>query len=135
VAEFFNLKRGLNIDISFRCPLECYACDRQRGYRNKGFSVPGQDMTIEQFEKIIHCFHKISFAGNLSDPTGNKKLIDFLKICYEHKKSTHIMTAATHRPFEWYIKAFKSNPKARWTFGIDGLPEESCLYRINQDGE
>ena len=135
MAEFFNLKRGLNIDISFRCPLECYACDRQRGYRNKGFSVPGQDMTIEQFEKIIHCFHKISFAGNLSDPTGNKKLIDFLKICYEHNKSTHIMTAATHRPFDWYIKAFEVNPKARWTFGIDGLPDESCLYRINQDGE
>ena len=45
------------------------------------------------------------------------------------------MTAATHRPFNWYIKAFEVNPKARWTFGIDGLPDESCLYRINQDGE
>ena len=23
----------------------------------------------------------------------------------------------------------------RWVFGIDGLPKDSCMYRINQDGE
>ena len=35
---------------------------------------------------------------------------------------------------EWYIQAFKANPDARWIFGIDGLPEESEMYRKNQDG-
>ena len=34
-----------------------------------------------------------------------------------------------------YISAFKSNPKANWIFGIDGMPEESKQYRVNQDGE
>ena len=35
----------------------------------------------------------------------------------------------------WYIKAFKANINARWIFGIDGLPNESHNYRVNQDGE
>jgi len=33
----------------------------------------------------------------------------------------------------WYESAFESNPNAEWHFGLDGLPEESHLYRINQD--
>lgn len=36
---------------------------------------------------------------------------------------------------EWYIKAFQANPKARWFFGIDGTPDVSHKYRINQDGQ
>ena len=35
----------------------------------------------------------------------------------------------------WYNKAFKTNKDTRWIFGLDGLPEESCMYRVNQDGE
>ena len=46
-----------------------------------------------------------------------------------------VATAASHRPMSWYKKAFELNPRPLWRFGIDGLPEESCLYRINQDGE
>lgn len=135
LAEFFNIKRGLNIDISYRCPLECYACERQRKYRNNGLKVPGRDMTYEQFEKVSKTFHKITFAGNLSDPIANPDFPAFLRLCYEQKKSVNVMTAASHRSLEWYKKAFEACPTARWTFGIDGLPEESCLYRINQDGE
>ena len=33
------------------------------------------------------------------------------------------------------MKAFKANPEAKWVFGIDGLPEQSHIYRINQDGK
>ena len=51
-------------------------------------------------------------------------------------KICHIATAATSKKHkkDWYIKAFEANPEAKWTFGIDGLPDESCMYRINQDG-
>jgi sulfatase maturation enzyme AslB (radical SAM superfamily) len=54
-----------------------------------------------------------------------------------HKKSikVEIHTAASQKSKAWYIKCFKANPLAEWLFGIDGLPEESNLYRINQDGE
>ena len=32
-------------------------------------------------------------------------------------------------------KIKKANPNAKWVFGIDGMPEQSHLYRINQDGK
>ena len=35
---------------------------------------------------------------------------------------------------DWYVKAFNANPNATWYFGLDGLPEESHKYRVNQDG-
>ena len=44
------------------------------------------------------------------------------------------MNASSAKSKEWYIEAFKANPNAVWCFGIDGLPEESKIYRINQDG-
>ena len=133
---FFSLERGVNVDISNKCPLECYACDRQKGYRNNGLKVPGADMTLEQFQKVLKQFDKFLFAGNLSDPISNPLLIDFLRLAYEHnKRQVKVVTAASHRTLEWYQKAFDANPKAQWTFGLDGLPEESCLHRINQDGQ
>jgi MoaA/NifB/PqqE/SkfB family radical SAM enzyme len=135
VDYFFSLDRGINLDISNKCPLECYACDRQRGYRNHGLKVPGADMTIAQFKKILPMFRRILFAGNLSDPISNPLLIDFLKLCKQHNKPSKVVTSASHRPLEWYAQAFESNPSTQWIFGLDGLPEESCLYRINQDGE
>ena len=46
-----------------------------------------------------------------------------------------IQTASTGKPKSWFIKAFEANPNARWQFGIDGLPEESHKYRVNQDGQ
>ena len=44
-------------------------------------------------------------------------------------------TAATGKPERWYEKAFSANPRAEWTFGIDGLPHDSHKYRVNQNGE
>ena len=58
-----------------------------------------------------------------------------LKMCYEKNVDVQISTAASHRPEEWYVKVFEANPKAKWIFAIDGLPEESNMYRINQDGK
>ena len=54
-----------------------------------------------------------------------------------HKKNVRceIHNAASQKSKEYYIKCFKANPDAHWVFGIDGLPEESHMYRINQDGE
>jgi MoaA/NifB/PqqE/SkfB family radical SAM enzyme len=135
IDYFFSFERGINVDISNKCPLECYACDRQRGYRNNGLKVPGKDMTVDQFKKIMKNFGNFLIAGNLSDPVSNPYLVDFLHLTYKSKMKTSIVTAATHRSLDWYPQAFKANPDAGWTFGIDGLPEESCLHRINQDGE
>ena len=97
--------------------------------------VPGRDMTIEEYEKIISYFNYINFCGNISDPVMNKWFIDFLKINYERSIPCEVQHAATGKKLSWYKKAFKTNPNAHWIFGLDGFPEESHIYRINQKGD
>lgn len=126
--------RWINIDASARCSLECPKCIRQ-SLKKQNIPIPGSDMTIDQFEKIINYFDGVTFCGQISDPIFSPKLIDFLKMCKIKNKSCHVHTAASQKTEQWYEKAFKSNIDAKWIFGIDGLPNESHLYRINQDGE
>ena len=126
--------RLINIDSSHRFPLECPKCQRQ-AIRRLGFKVPGRDMPWEDFIKIAKFFKKgLIFCGQISDPIFNPKFIKMLKYCYDNKIPIGLNTAASQRPIEWYKKAFEANLKALWIFGVDGLPEDSHKYRINQDG-
>ena len=43
--------RGVNIDLSARCTLECPMCSRTK-LKKQGLKVPGEDVTFEQFKKI-----------------------------------------------------------------------------------
>ena len=130
---FFSRTKYTNIDISHRCPLECTACQRQQHWKNKGLSVPGYDMTIDDFIKISKWFDRIHFCGQLSDPIHHPRFKEFLKIVKYHK--VMVSCASSYKPKSFYFDSFKVNPAAEWIFGIDGLPEESNTYRINQDGE
>ena len=130
---FFSRTKYTNIDISHRCPLQCPKCSRQYNYRDKGLSVPGHDMPIDDFIKISKWFDRIHFCGQYSDPIHHKQFKEFLKIVKYHK--VMVSCASSHKPKNFYFDAFKVNPNAEWLFGIDGLPEESNTYRINQDGE
>ena len=141
--QFFMNRRSLNIDIGFRCPLECPRCQRQRGWRNFGKKVPGRDLTLDEIDKISDYYKSINFCGQLSDPVHHPKFPEILNLLYNkgdkrlHKDSikVEIHTAASQKSKAFYIKCFKANPLADWLFGIDGLPEESHKYRINQDGK
>jgi len=64
----------------------------------------------------------------------NPNLAEFLKITYNKNILTRVSTAASYRSKEWYVNCFESNPYAEWIFGIDGLPEQSHIYRKGQDG-
>jgi len=132
--NFFN-RRSLNIDITHRCALDCPRCQRWGDYRKYGKKVPGIDISISQMKKIISFYNDINFCGQYSDPVHHPKFIEIMKLTLENNITCSVHNASSAKPKDWYIKAFKSNPKARWVFGIDGLPKESHLYRINQDGE
>jgi len=133
IYDFSN--RKINIDSSHKCPLECPKCQRQ-AIRKVGHKVPGKDMPWGDFVKIANYFEKgLLFCGQISDPTANPLLINMLKYCYKKNIPVTINTASTHKPVKWYEKAFDVNPKAVWMFGIDGLPKDSHIYRIHQDGE
>ena len=122
----------INLDITHRRTLQCQRCNRAI-FAARGQRVPGEDMTTENFKKILNFFEEITFCGQISDPIFHPKFIDFLNLCKDKKVTVH--TAASHKKEEWYKKAFEANTNAYWTFGIDGLPKDSHKYRINQDGE
>ena len=126
--------RKINIDSTHRCPLECPKCQRQ-AIRRAGHKVPGKDMPWGDFIKIANYFERgLLFCGQVSDPTANPLLIDMLKYCYKKNIPVSLNTAASHKPIEWYEKAFEANPDGVWMFGIDGLPKDSHIYRVNQNG-
>jgi hypothetical protein len=103
-------------------------------YKNKNIKVPGEDMSMDNFLKVIKYFKQLNFCGQYSDPVHHPKFIEMLEITYKNKNNVFVHNASSTKSKEWYIEAFKANPDARWTFGIDGLPEESHIYRKNQDG-
>ena len=51
-VQYFLNRRSLNIDIGFRCPLECPRCQRQMSHRDHGKKVPGYDLTLDEIDKI-----------------------------------------------------------------------------------
>ena len=133
INKFFSRKR-INLDIGFRCTLECPKCERQQDYKDIR-PVPGRDMTISEWHKIVDYFDEIQCCGQISDPIFNPHFIDFIKIAKEKDKYLMVHTAASQKPVKWYNEAFDSMGRGEWTFGIDGLPEESHKYRVNQDGK
>ena len=58
-----------------------------------------------------------------------------LRIACSKNVHVSISNAASQKPMEWYVDAFRAHPNAEWRFGIDGLPYQSFAHRINQDGE
>ena len=138
--QYFMNRRQLNIDISFRCPLECPRCQRQVTWRkpvwrDNPLKVPGRDLTLDEIDKISDYYDDFLFCGQLSDPVHHPKFPEILKMLYKKKIKAEVSTAASQKSKDFYIKCFEANKNAMWVFGIDGLPEESHKYRINQDGQ
>lgn len=135
--EFFykRARKRLNMDITYRCPLECLRCGRQTSFRNEGKSVPGRDLTLEEFDKITNFFPAVSFCGQYSDSIHHPRFIEFLEMCRQKSTIVEVHVASSLKSEDFFVKAFQAYPAAEWFFGIDGLPNESHLYRVNQDGE
>tara|TARA_E500000318_G_scaffold65923_1_gene60868 strand:- start:704 stop:1657 length:954 start_codon:yes stop_codon:yes gene_type:complete len=138
MISFRNKK--VDIDLSNKCTLECPMCARQE-LKKLNKKVPGGDMSIEDFEKVCDYYGSdeegISLCGPISDPIFNPNFIEILKVAYRKNKKVYISTAATSKKKDlyWYEKAFDANPNATWIFGLDGLPDKSWVYRINQDSD
>ena len=131
----FIKRDSINLDTTHRCSLLCPNCARQWDYVNKGKKVPGVDVPMNSFNKLIKYFNHINFEGQYSDPVHHPKFLEILKMCYDKKISVAVQHASAAKSEKWYIEAFKTNPRALWRFSIDGLPKDSHKYRINQDGE
>lgn len=133
--NYFMNRRSLNIDLSHRCSLECPRCQRQRTWRDQGIRVPGRDLTLSEIDKLSNFFNDFVFCGQLSDPIHHPQFDKILEMLAKKRVNCRVHNASSFKPIDFFIKCFKIHPAARWIFGIDGLPEESHKYRINQDGE
>jgi MoaA/NifB/PqqE/SkfB family radical SAM enzyme len=129
--------KQINLDISNKCGLACPGCNRQKYYDGDAKKIPGKDITIEQMGMIVDYFDFISFCGQVSDPLYHPKFYDLLKLCVDNKKSVTIYHAAVLKDKKQYLKHFLLSKKGnvRWVFALDGLPNQSHLYRKNQNGE
>ena len=134
--------RGFNACISSRCTLECFACLRQslkQSNKHPGFG--GGDLSVSQLKKLLARFNCIDFNGQVSDPIFNPNLKELLETIYATPNMNYVQsrihTAATSKKYDlnYYKQLFDANPKLLWIFGIDGLPEQSHMYRKNQDGQ
>lgn len=134
-TNYFLNRRTINIDITFRCPLECSKCQRQTKWRYLGKKVPGRDFNLNEIDKISNFYKIFVFCGQYSDPVHHPKFPQILKMLYNKNVACEVHNAASQKSKEYFTKCFKANPSAQWVFAIDGLPEESHKYRINQDGK
>jgi len=125
----------VNLDVTYLCALVCPSCQRQTMVRNLGKKVTGNHLSKTDFTKLLRHFNLIDFEGQYSDPVHHPEFIEFLELCYEHGSEVVIHNASSVKSKAWYQKAFRANPDATWVFAIDGLPEDSHKYRINQDGK
>jgi MoaA/NifB/PqqE/SkfB family radical SAM enzyme len=110
-------------------------CQRQTNFTLEGRKVYGRDATMDEIKKLSDYFSSFNFCGQLSDPVHHPKFVEILEYLYKKGTQVTVHNASSQKPKDWYIKAFKAHPKAKWIFAIDGLPEESNMYRINQDGQ
>tara|TARA_B100000900_G_C20574542_1_gene714774 strand:- start:890 stop:1501 length:612 start_codon:yes stop_codon:yes gene_type:complete len=123
---------GINLDLSNRCTNRCPGCAR-----DKFKHVPGSDLTESDMEKISNFFQAITFCGQVSDPVLHPNFHNLLQICLRKNRRVVIHTAVAARPKMWWTKSFimSRGKNIEWVFAIDGLPQDSHKYRVNQDGE
>jgi hypothetical protein len=91
-------------------------------------------MSTSDFDKVLEHFDCINFCGQASDPMIHPSLDLFLSKIYKANKTAKVHTAISQPPIKKFIKCWEANPNAKWVFAIDGLPEDSHKYRVNQNG-
>ena len=108
--------------------------DFENRYKNIGFALIYDD-NLEDIKKLAAFYKCFDFCGQLSDPVHHPKFIEILAYLRSVNVKCYVHNASSAKSLDWYIKAWKANTSATWIFGIDGLPNESHKYRVNQDGE
>lgn len=138
VKEIQHPGRGLLIETTWRCLLECPMCRRTRQpLEPKQHKKEYGDLKPIDFRKILNSFKTVGFCGNISDPIYHPKFHEILRIGKEYNANLRIHTNGWGRKESWWRKAFEltDSERSSWIFGLDGLPHQSHNYRVNQKGE
>lgn len=122
----------IHVEITHRCRLQCHKCLRNI---NPSILQGRSDISLENFAKISEYFTKIIFCGSVSDPIYHPQFQDILRICHKNDNKIIVDTNGSGKTASWWSETFSIVPNAQWNFSVDGLPRDSFIYRVNQDGE
>jgi len=126
-------KRSCNVDITYRCPLECPFCQRQREGAKQKISN-SSDITFEDYNKLLSYFKNFNLCGQISDPIYHKNFLEILDLSRNTKQTSFtIHTNGTRKKLSWWKPAFeKTDSRFIWIFGLDGTDQETAnIYRVN----
>jgi len=134
--EYLTVQKKLqtNIDITYRCPLQCPFCHRQENDYHLMREV-SEDISLDDFIKIIKFSDvKINMCGQASDPIYHPNFLELLReACKYPNKEFSISTNGTRKSTDWWKQVFAiSGSNIHWKFGLDGTDQETAnIYRIN----
>lgn len=139
ISELYALNQKYiepNLDISYRCILQCPQCARQR-LASQSQIKRSFDIEEDNFQKILDYYQGIiSLCGQISDPIYHPNFLKLLKICDDRNKSLRISTNGSGKSLEWWEEAYTyGKEKNAWVFGVDGIDKKSELYRIGSNFE
>ena len=131
-------ERGILVETTWRCLLACPMCRRTRKPQEVEIhkKLYG-DLKLVDYKKLLDSFNFIKFCGNISDPIYHPEFHEILRIGKEYNARIEIHTNGWGRKESWWRNAYElcDSKKVSWIFGLDGLPHQSHIYRINQKGE
>lgn len=135
----------LNFEPHSICRLRCPGCFmREDGLHQKGskkYISDGWDkrytIPLEKYKIIFEVFKYMEFCGNLSDPIYHPEFVDTLKYLKGKGTKINFRTNGSGKPKRWWKEVFElcEGENWWWTFALDGLPEDSHIYRKKQNGE
>ena len=136
--EYYNVNRGITLDITHRCLLQCTKCMRSMF---PGLNKRGKDISLKALEVLLESnVREIDFCGQFGDSIYHPKFIDILEMCNKYDKKFNIHTNGHGKKDSFWDSVIEvmdkdTNSKFQWIFGLDGLPHQSHIYRVGQDGD
>ena len=135
----------LNFEPHSICRLRCPGCFmREDGLHQKGSKKYFADawdkrytIPLEKYKIIFEVFKYMEFCGNLSDPIYHPEFVDTLKYLKGKGTKINFRTNGSGKSKRWWKEVFElcEGENWWWTFALDGLPEDSHIYRKKQNGE
>ena len=133
--KFFPAK--LNFEAGIACRLKCGGCMMRHDMKRVSQGWPDRyNIRLDSYKVIFEAFNNFDFCGNLSDPIYHPDFINTLKYLKGKNHNINFHTNGSGKTKKWWTKVFELCQGENWTwiFALDGLPEESHIYRINQNG-
>jgi MoaA/NifB/PqqE/SkfB family radical SAM enzyme len=132
-SDYVNSLNKFNLDITYKCPLECPLCCRQYiGGKEK--IKRSREMTLDEFKLVMSKSKSISLCGQISDPIYHSNFDQIMELISNNpQKSFSIHTNGTRKKPQWWKDMYElSHRNVSWIFGLDGTNQETAnKYRIN----